>query len=844
MSNRWMSFRPGLSVWALALSVGLGLSAPSSARADAYQPQHRPYAAISSGAAHSCAVKSDGSVACWGSNSFGQVGDGGNGSNNERHAAAAIPGFGAGGPTAVGVAAGDTHSCALVHDGRVFCWGENAVGQLGTGSYAASADPVQVNGIGGGSPAAISLTAGGTHTCAVLADGTVKCWGSNSQGQIGAPAAGTLGCSFPVSGAALSCNAPVTVTGVAGVVSVTAGAEHTCALDTQGKVWCWGAGNEGQLGDGGTVGSLSYRTSPQAVVGISGTNLAVAVSAGASHTSALTEVISITTPASRVYCWGTNGRGQLGNGTSGTTNSSSSPVQVSSLGNVKDLSASGDHTCALRADGTVSCWGDNSDGAIGNGVWASGVLDPRTLSSSPECAAGSSAGCSMQTTPAAVTSLNGARSISAGGFHTCAVLDEGTVSCWGSDQHGQLGDATTNFAHKPNGGTLLSSLSGVVNGPQIAVGSMHSCAVRADGRAKCWGYSTTGAIGDGFRVERDSAVTVDELISVYPINTDGPMTNATQLCAGSDHSCALFSDGTIECWGDNSLGQLGLGSLSPTYLTEPSWTRAVTGISHTAVAITCGYYHTCAQLADGTAKCWGYNYNGQLGNGGSLSTTPVTTPTTVIAAGGGVSSGFRSLAAGPYHTCGVLASGLVQCWGWDQYGQIGLGTTAPARSAPLIPTLAGGLTARSMGLGYMHSCAVMSNGTAQCWGNNASSQLGNPAAGSPSTPTAVSSASGMSGVVGVTAGYTHTCALSATGAAWCWGTNSNGLGNGNTTATTPQSLSTLSGVASLSSSNRSTCALLSGGTAACWGLGTNGQIGNGLPNNQSYPTAVLNFPAP
>src|SRR5437870_1241152 len=256
-------------------------------------------------------------------------------------------------PTAV--AAGGYHSCALLGDGTVRCWGRNVDGQLGDGTVAnpatgppGSSTPVQVSGITG----AAAVIAGGYHTCALLADGTAWCWGRSDDGQLG-------------NGARASASTPVPVTNLTGVTAMTAGFYHTCALLPNGPVWCWGRNDEGQLGDGTTLG----RPAPVQVAGITG---ALAVSGGYHHTCALLS-------DGTVLCWGRNLEGQLGDG---TTTSSSTPVRVGGITGAVAVSAGILHTCALLANGTVKCWGavgpNNDFGQLGNGA-TTGSSTPVTV---------------------------------------------------------------------------------------------------------------------------------------------------------------------------------------------------------------------------------------------------------------------------------------------------------------------------------------------------------------------------------------------------------------------------------------------------------------------------------
>ncbi|MBV8983717.1 MAG: Ig-like domain repeat protein [Acidimicrobiia bacterium] len=291
-------------------------------------------AAVSAGDQHTCALTNGGGVLCWGSNEFGQVGPGA--PPGGALAPVAVTGLDSG---VAAVSAGGVHTCALTTGGEVFCWGENQYGQLGDGTTVSRSTPAAVSGLGG---QVVAISAGELDTCALINSGAVRCWGDNENGQLG-------------NGTSTSSSTPVDVTGLeSGVVAVSAGAWHTCALTSDGTVHCWGKNFSGELGDGTTTSS----STPVDVVGLNGT--ATAVGVGEAHTCAITS-------GGGVQCWGDNYRSQLGDG---TTNNSSAPVGVIGLGSgVTALSAggAGAHNCVLPSSGGVLCWGEGYFGQLGDG---------------------------------------------------------------------------------------------------------------------------------------------------------------------------------------------------------------------------------------------------------------------------------------------------------------------------------------------------------------------------------------------------------------------------------------------------------------------------------------------
>jgi alpha-tubulin suppressor-like RCC1 family protein len=255
------------------------------------------------------------------------------------------------------------------------------------------------------------------------------------------------------------------------------------------------------------------------------------------------------------------------------------------------------------------------------------------------------------------------------------------------------------------------------------------------------------------------------------------MSAATSVAVGGAHTCAVLSDGTVQCWGYNGFGQLG----HPTpdvYSTTPV---TVTGVAN-ATGVTAGYGHSCARLESGVVKCWGVNYHGQLGNG-----TTDNSPVPVRAAG---ISTARSVDAGQDHTCAVLVSGGVDCWGFNGSGQ--LGDRDVEGGASLVPSPVKDIwTATSVTAGIAHTCARLSTGSLRCWGSDSSGQIGNydqpnppfPGPGPGSDFATPQDVFGIGTATWVSAGYQHTCARLANASIWCWGQDTSGqLGDGGTTS--------------------------------------------------------------
>jgi alpha-tubulin suppressor-like RCC1 family protein len=288
--------------------------------------------AIAGGSAHTCARTAGGAMLCWGHNGSGQLGD-----NTYTHRSTPVLVSGlAGGITAID--AGSSNGCAVTVGGGALCWGYNAWGQVGDGTTVNRLVPAAVSGLSAG---VVDIALGAGHTCALTVAGGVSCWGDNVAGQLG-------------NGTTDGSEIPIPVSGLAsGVMAIASGQDHSCALTTVGGVVCWGRGSYGQLGTGfGTNSSV-----PVAVSGLG--NGVSAIAAGYNHTCALTD-------GGGVLCWGFNSVGQLGDGTS--QNTGSLPVHVSGLtSGIAAIAAGSRHTCALTLDGELKCWGDDSEGQLGDG---------------------------------------------------------------------------------------------------------------------------------------------------------------------------------------------------------------------------------------------------------------------------------------------------------------------------------------------------------------------------------------------------------------------------------------------------------------------------------------------
>jgi len=382
------------------------------------------------------------------------------------------------------------------------------------------------------------------------------------------------------------------------------------------------------------------------------------------------------------------------------------------------------------------------------------------------------------------------------------------------------GPNNKNYGYNTSGN--ITSLTTTPTLTAVTGGDFHSCALTANGGVKCWGRNNWGQLGDGTTTDRST-----------PVDVIGLTSGVVALDAGGGHTCALMASGGVKCWGDNYWGQLGNGWSSTTSSTPvdvlATWPAPpLSGV----VAIAAGGNHTCALMASGGVKCWGYNSSGQLGDGSSsYHTVPVNVD--------GLSSGVMAITAGAEHSCALTTGGGVKCWGNNDYGQIGDGTTHNRKRQVDVSGLMSGVTAISA-TGW-HTCALMTGGGAKCWGNNGNGRLGDGTTIQRLTPVDVRVSVGgppLSGVMIISAGLTHTCAVTTGGGAKCWGSNGFGrLGDGTTTQRlTPVDVSGLtSGVGAITASGNHTCAATTGGVVKCWGYNLYGQVGDGTTTNRNAP---------
>jgi len=418
------------------------------------------------------------------------------------------------------------------------------------------------------------------------------------------------------------------------------------------------------------------------------------------------------------------------------------------------------------------------------------------------------------------------------------VLASSSVACGGSDESNANGadtsvssdalDASNETSSETSGDVLDASgdttkdggSDGGASATSIAAGTGHTCAVIVGGTLKCWGWNVVGQLGDGSTTDR-----------LTPVSVTGLTSGVIGLAAGYAHTCVVTSGGAVQCWGLNDNGQLGIGTTGQRHTPV-----AVTGLSSGITAIATGYAHSCALTTAGAVQCWGANAYGQLGDG---TATQRLTPVAVT----GLSSAVIAIVAGSFHTCALLSTGSVQCWGWNELGQLGDGTVVKRLSPVAVVGLSGVAT---IAAGQRQTCAVTTAGAMHCWGFNGFGQLGDGTTTQRNAPVAVTGLT--SGVKAIASGGDHTCAVTSAGGVQCFGDNGAGqLGDGTVMRRlTPVDVSGLSsGVAILglpNSGGPQSCSISTDGSIRCWGTNSKGQLGDGTTTDRHVPTPVVGFP--
>ncbi|NBY46341.1 MAG: hypothetical protein EBQ56_00920, partial [Proteobacteria bacterium] len=789
-------------------SAGLGMMRPRAVTTNL----PTSFASITAGGSHTCALTAAGAAWCWGANNNGQLGDG-------TTLGSTVPVAVTGGNTFASISAGAGFTCGLTADGTAYCWGYNGNGQLGIGTTTSTGIPTAVSG----SLKFAGVTSGGGHACGWTVAKVAYCWGSNGSGQVGVNA----DLSNPMPGMNSNVTSPQAVQGQTSFTSVSAGESHTCGVTATGTAYCWGSNQNGQLGNGL---SASWVANPVPSV-VTGLLKFQSVTAGGMHSCGIVE-------SGRAYCWGANSSGNLGDN---TTTARNTPAAVFDTGTYTKLSLGYGHSCGIKLDWSQWCWGENYGGQIGDGTTA------------------------IATSPVLVKGIQSSISLALGVSHTCSLAPDGRATCWGENNWGQVGDGLDSVRPTP------VKVTGAATFTSVIAGGWHTCGRTSMGVTQCWGWNAKGQVGDGTTTNRAAPVTV---------GTGGSTTQFAKVSGGLYHTCGLDSSGAAYCWGSGEFGGLGDGRFGTGTLA--STPVAVTG-GQTFASISAGHESACATDESSSVWCWGKNGSMSWQPDQSNSVTAPQRATLSIGTGIAVASGYHtgrvrycaligglascvgidtpgvaptvslaSIVAGGNHFCGLTVTSDAWCWGSNDYGQLGNGTTSSMYGAMSGPAqVTGGLKFSSLAAGGAFTCGLTADGTAHCWGSNDYRQLGDgTSAYLKANPTAVSTTLKFSIL---SLGSEHACGIAKDGATYCWGNAYYGqVGDGTfgyRTAPTlvfgqsspPPTPTIPSAFSSVSAGSSHSCGLSAAGVAWCWGAGASGQVGDGTTTSRATPVAVLSF---
>ena len=388
-------------------------------------------------------------------------------------------------------------ACAGAHSGGDAGLDAGDDAQLEDGGTDSSAPPICEG------DCEISQIAGGSmHTCALLVDGRVVCWGSNERSQLG------------IEGLALS-QQPLVVPGLPPIARLIRGPSHICALSTADELWCWGDASEAFLGRSSTPQSdwISYAED------------VVDVSTGWAHTCAVRRT-------GVVDCWGARNGGQLGDG---TMNPSLDPVRAVGLDDAMEIGSGPEWNCARTASARAACWGENTRGEIGNDMKPEAQLVPAFI-------------------------LEAVERVSVGTWFGCALRTSGEIRCWGDNTTGSIGNGRPDPTRyqEPSPVPILAPEGTTFTDVSAAIFGAHACALTSGGLVMCWGSGSSGQIGYGGSMSQ-----WNEPVPVGPIGA--ALDDVTGITTGTQHSCAIRSGHEVWCWGDNEFGQLGDGTLENRY---------------------------------------------------------------------------------------------------------------------------------------------------------------------------------------------------------------------------------------------------------------------------------------
>ena len=747
------------------------------------------------GAGHQAVITSEGRVFTWGENKYGQLGDG---TNVNKFTLVEITNQFelSGDEKIISISLGKHHSVALTNEGRVFTWGRNNVTQLGNGTIIDSNIPVEITAQFNLSvnDQITAVAANYDNSGAITSLGKIYTWGENKAGQLG-------------NGSTNRYFSPVEITSqfplneTDGVNKISIGNNFFAVSTNKGRIFTWGYNDEGQLGTGTKDERSLIPIEIFADIYLNMGEVFADISLGDKHSAAVTNY-------GRIFTWGDNVSGQLGDG---TNIDSSVPLEITSQFDINveekiiNVDLGNNHSAALTSSGKLYTWGHNINGQLGNGTTSHSTTPVEITSQFSETPVKVSLGTNYsatitnsgrlfiwgnlatsgkntrQSTPVLINyqitihnTFSFADNISAielGYYHSAIITNEGELFTWGRNEYGQLGDGTLVNQMLPVNITGKFSFTTDEKIISVALGYNHSAVLTSFGRLFTWGRNDSGQLGDGST--NDSLIPID-ITAKFNLPEDEKIMSVK---LGSSQSAVVTSMGRIFTWGGNVLGQLGDGTYTNRLLPLDITDKFNLNSGEKLIDISLNSFHVIALTSSGRVFTWGGNEFGQLGDG---TTVPQNLPIDITSKFKLYGAKIIKVFSGDSHTAAITNDGRLYIWGYNINGQLGDGTNIDKKTPIEINSklkLTSGEKVIDVSLGYSFSMALTNYGRVFTWGKNDLGELGDGTIINKNTPQNITTQMNLAEreeITNISVGSNHSAVRTNTGRIFIWGGNSYG----------------------------------------------------------------------